>query len=70
MNSILESADPGRVNGFLAAFPDRGFGTAEFFSVPWSRLGFWENSHVSRIQPGGQQEDTRSHWNTGTLGEQ
>lgn len=35
MNSILESADPGRVNGFLAAFPDRGFGTAEFFSVPW-----------------------------------
>jgi len=38
MNSILESADPGRVNGFLAAFPDRGFGTAEFFSVPWP---FW-----------------------------
>lgn len=40
MNNIAESADPVRVNGFLAAFPDGGFGTSEFFTAARCRVGF------------------------------
>ncbi len=48
MNNIVESADPVRVNGFLAAFPDGGFGTAEFFTATRCPVGFAPHNMTQR----------------------